>query len=126
MCALATGTINPDTRTFDILGVNETNTSISVNNGSLRLAYTSPEGKFVQLVKNLDTDDGVQVGDSIGLSPALDQGVGGYAQKTKKDPVAIALTSINWDDTSKFSTRTFVDQNGVSRIAVLMPVIIRR
>jgi len=123
---LATGTINPATRTFDILGVNETNTSISVTNGSLRLAYTSPEGKFVQLVKNLNSDDGVQVGDAIGLSPALDQGIGGYAQKTKLNPVATALTSINWDDTSGLTTRTFVDQNGVTRTAVLLPVIIRR
>ena len=123
---LATGTINPDARTFDILGVAETNTSISVTNGSLRLAYTSPEGKFVQLVKTLNVDDGVRVGDAMGRSPALDQGVGGYAQKTKKEPVAVALAAINWDDTSAFTTRTFVDQNGVTRTAVLLPVIIRR
>ena len=123
---LATGTINPDTRTFDILGVNETNTSISVTNGSLRLAYTSPEGKFIQLVKNLHTDDGVHIGDAIGLSPALDQGVGGYAQKTKKKPIATAMTSINWNDLSALSTRTFADQNGITRTAVLLPVVIRR
>ena len=123
---LATGTIDPAARTFDILGVNESNTSISITNGSLRLAYTSPDGKLIQLVKNLNTGDDVEVGDGIGISPALDQGVGGYAQKTEKKPVASALAPVNWNDTSGLTTRTFVDQNGVTRTAVLLPVVIRR
>ena len=123
---LAAGTINPAARTFDILGVNESNTSISITNGSLRLAYTSPDGKLIQLVKNLSTGDDVEVGDGVGISPALDQGVGGYAQKTEKKPVASALVAVNWNDTSNLTTRTFVDQNGVTRTAVLLPVVIRR
>ena len=120
---LAAGYIDPDNKTFDILGVNETSTSISVVNGALRLTYTSEDGKLVQLVKPLATSDAISIGDSIGLSTVQDAGVGGYAQKNSQKRVAKALTAVDWADTSNLTTKTFIDGNGVTRTAVLLPVV---
>lgn len=119
---LATGTINTQARTFDILGVNETQTSISIINGSLRLTYTSPAGKLVQLVKQLDGTDAIKISDKIGLSPVQENGVGGFAHKTTQHAVAKALAPVNWNNTGNLTTRTFVDSNGLNRTAVLLPV----
>ena len=120
---LSSGTIDPVARTFDILGVNETATSVSVINGTLRLAYTSPEGKLVQLIKPLDNDKNINVGDAIGVSKVTDNGVGGYAQKTEYKPVARALAAVDWNNTSNLTTKTF-QSNGVTRVAVLLPVVL--
>ena len=120
---LATGTIDPIARTFDILGVDETATSVTIINGNIRLAYTSPEGLLVQLVKPLGEDDGIMIGDLVGSSPATDSGVAGYAHKTEKKPFAKALSLVDWDDTSNLTYKSFSDANGVTRHAVLLPVV---
>ena len=119
----ATGTIDPVNRTFDILGVNESATSITVVNGTLRLSYTNPDGKLIQLTKQLHTGDDLVVGTQVGLSAVTDNGVGGYAQKTNKG-FAKSLTNVSWDDTSHLTTKTFQDANGVTRTAVLLPVVL--
>jgi len=121
---LAAGTIDPETRTFDILGVEETATSISIVNGSLRLAYTSTDGKIVQLVKPLTSSDNINVGDALGLSPVQENGIGGYAQKGTHQQVAKAIANVDWSDTSNLTTKTFTDANGVTRTAVLLPVVL--
>ncbi len=121
---LSSGTIDPDNRTFDILGVNETATSISVINGTLRLAYTSPEGKLIQLIKPLGSNQNINVGDAMGVSKVTENGAGGFAQKTELRPVARALTAVDWDDTSNLTTRTF-QSNGINRTAVLLPVVLQ-
>ena len=95
---LATGIIDLDARTFDILGVNETQTSITVVNGNLRLAYTDPNGIFVQLVKPLVDSDNIAIGDAIGLSHVLDNSIGGYGQKSEKNSFATALTTVDWNN----------------------------
>jgi hypothetical protein len=123
---LATGIIDPANRTFDILGVNETATSITIINGTIRLAYTSPEGIFVQLVKPLSNDDSINVGDDVGSSSVQDNSIAGYAQKTTHNNFGTALTSVNWNDTSNLTTKTFLDSNGVTRTAVLLPVIVHK
>ena len=119
----AAGYIDPNNKTFDILGVNETSSSISVVNGALRLTYTSEDGKLVQLVKPLTTSDAISIGDSIGLSAVKENGTGGYAQKTSQKRIAKALTTVDWADTSNLTTKSFVDGNGVTRTAVLLPVV---
>jgi len=119
---LSSGIIDPEARTFDILGVNETATSIAVINGNLRLSYTSPEGKLVQLIKPLSNDNKIQIGDAIGVSKVTENGVGGFAQKTEQRPIARALTTVDWDNTSGLITRQFIDGNGINRTAVLLPV----
>ena len=123
---LANGTINPHARTFDILGIEETATSIAVANGTIRLAYMSPEGKFVQLVKTLDDDDSIKIGDLVGSSSVLDNGIGGFAQKTNEKHVGTALTTVDWNNTSNLISRTFTDQNGLTRTAVLLPILLKR
>lgn len=123
---IATGVIDPAARTFDILGVDETATSITVVNGNLRLAYTNPEGLLVQLVKPLQNSDGINIGDSIGSSQVLDNGVGGYAQKTDHNKFGTALTAVDWSSVSHLTTKTFADANGVTRTAVLLPVLVHK
>lgn len=119
---LATGVINPTDRTFDIASVNETNTSISTINNTLKLSYTSENGELVQLVKQINPTENVSIGDMLNISPVLHNGQGGYAQRTTGSGVAKSLTNVDWNDTSGLVTRTFTDANGVARTAVLLPV----
>ena len=122
---LATGTIDPVNKTFDITGLEETQTSIAVINTTLRLSYRSPEGELVQLTKQIPTaSDTVEVGDVVQLSQATENGLKGYAQKSIDGiGVAKALTSVDWTDTSKLTTKYFVDDAGQNRVAVLLPVV---
>jgi len=122
---LATGTIDPVNKTFDITGLEETQTSIAVINTTVRLSYRSPEGELVQLTKQIQTaSDTVGVGDVIQLSQATENGLKGYAQKSIDGTgVAKALTSVDWTDTSKLTTKYFVDDAGQNRVAVLLPVV---
>ena len=122
---LATGTIDPVNKTFDITGLEETQTSIAVINTTLRLSYRSPEGELVQLTKQIPTaSDTVEVGDVVQLSQATENGLKGYAQKSIDGiGVAKALTSVDWSDTSKLTTKYFVDDSGQNRVAVLLPVV---
>ena len=121
---LATGTINPTNRTFDIASVNETNTSISTINNTLKLSYTSENGELIQLVKQINPTENVSIGDKLHISPVLETGLGGYAQRTTGDGIAKALTSIDWNNTTGLTTKSFTDDNGVSRTAVLLPVLL--
>ena len=120
---LSSGTIDPVARTFDILGVNESATSISVIGGTLRLTYTSPEGKLVQLIKPLGSDKNIKIGDAVGVSKVTQDGVGGYAQKTELRPVARSLAAVNWNNIN-LTTKTFKDANNLNRTAVLLPVVL--
>ena len=120
---LANGVIDPENRTFDIAGVNETNTSILTLGNTLRLSYRDESGQLVQLTKQLTaSDDNIEINNPLGISPALDNGIGGYAQRVTKVGNIKALTSVDWSDTSKLITKTFTDSNGVTRTAVLLPV----
>ena len=122
---LATGTIDPVARTFDILSVSETNTSISTINNLLKLSYTSENGELVQLVKEINPSDDVKVVDKLQISPVTQGGYGGYGQRGGDDNgVATALTSVNWAATGSLTTKTFTDDNGVTRTAVLLPVLV--
>jgi hypothetical protein len=122
---LATGTIDPVLRNFDIAGVLETNTSISVINNTLKLSYLSEEGKLIQLVKQISPTENISVGDAVSISTASDaNGLGGFAARTNSgEGVARSLTIVDWNATSNLTTNTFVDSNGVTRTAVLLPVV---
>ena len=122
---LATGIINPDNRTFDIADISETNTSISIINNKLKLSYTSPTGELIQLSKDLNTGtDNIQISDSLDISPVTENSLGGYAQKTNERGVAKALTAVDWNYMDNLTTKTFTDDNNVSRVAVLLPVVL--
>ena len=122
--SLFSGTIDPVAKTFDIADIAETQTSISIINNQLRLSYTSPEGKLVQLVKQLSDAEGISIGDGVTASVVRDQdGVGGFATKTVGGRgTAKALAPVNWGNTSNLTTETFTDNNGVTRVRVLLPV----
>ena len=122
---LATGTIDPINKSFDIAGVSETNTNISTINNTLKLSYTSPTGELIQLVKQLNTGtDNISIGDSLDISPVLENNLGGYGQKSNELGPCKSLTSIDWANTNNVVTKTFTDDNGISRTAVLLPVIV--
>ncbi len=121
---LATGIINPANRTFDILGVQETNTSISTINGQLKLSWTDTSGKLIQIVKQINTDESISIGEPLDVSPTLEGGLGGYAQRTTSHGVATALTAVDWTNTANLVSKNFTDSNGVARTAVLLPVIL--
>lgn len=120
---LATGTIDPINRNFDIDAIQEYNTNISIINNTLKLSYTMPTGQLVQLTKQLTTDDNISIGDSLNLSQVTENSLGGYAQVTTGKGACKALTTIDWTDTSNLTTKTFTDDNGVTRTAVLLPVL---
>ena len=120
---LATGTINPFNRSFDIAGVNESNTNISTINNTLRLSYTSETGQLIQLVKQINPTDEISIGDKVGLSPVIESnGLGGYAQRINGEGVAQALTNVDWNNLNGLTYKTFTDSNGITRTAVLLPV----
>ena len=121
---LASGVINSQGRTFDIAGVNETNTSISTLNGQLKFSYTSEDGKLIQLTKQLNQSDGIHIGDALGISPARENNHGGYAQKTTNG-IAKSLTNVDWNNITNVVTKTFTDDNGILRTAVLLPVTMK-
>ena len=119
---LASGTIDPANRSFDIAAVQETNTSILTLNNTLRLSYLSESGELIQLVKQLDpVGDNISIGDTLGVSPAMEAGIGGYATRRPSGKIR-SLVNIDWNDTSNVVTKTFIDDNGVTRTAVLLPV----
>jgi hypothetical protein len=119
---LATGKIDPIARNFDITGVNETQTSITIINNRLRLSYISEAGELVQLVKDLNQTDDIVVADLLGVSPAREGGLGGYAQRSLGVGVAKSLTNVSWNDTSNVTSKSFVDDSGHTRTAVLLPI----
>ena len=117
------GNLSVRSASWELGGVAETNTSISTINGQLRFTYTNESGKIVQLVKQLQQgDSSIAVGDALGVSPAKENSQGGFAQRVSKGGHAKALAAVDWSDTSQFTTRTFTDDNGVTRTAVLLPV----
>ena len=122
---LASGTIDPVNRNFDIAAVQETNTSIVTINNTLRLSYLSETGEYIQLTKQLNpTGNNIGVGDTLGVSPATENGVGGLAQRVSLQGNIKAIAPVDWGDTSNLTTRTFTDDNGVTRTAVLLPVVL--
>ena len=118
---LATGVIDPVNRNFDIAGVLDTNTNISTINNTLKLSYTSEDGKLIQLVKQISPTENISVGDEVSISPVLEGNLGGFAQRTTGEGVAKSLTNVDWNNIN-LTTRSFTDSNGITRTAVLLPV----
>ena len=97
------------------------NTNISTINNTLRLSYTDPDGRLIQLVKQINPTDNISIGDKVSISVVIENGLGGYAQRTTGDGVAKSLVAVDWNDL-ELTTKTFTDSNGVLRSAVLLPV----
>ena len=118
------GTIDPVARTFDIAGISETNTSISVINNQLRLSWVSESGELVQLKKDINPGGGgtVPKGSKLSVSPCEGTDGGGYAVRGNK--FGQTLTAVDFAAPGQLQTKTFVDVNGVSRVAVLVPVVL--
>ena len=129
---MQTGTINREERTFDIAGVNETETSILLTNNQVSLTYRNEAGELVRLTK--------PVNESIGLyeykraltadprnSNILDRVKGyhsGYLVSDKKlNKGPKMLMNLDWNSHS-FQTREIQDSQGQPTQAAYVPVIL--
>ena len=129
---MQTGTINREERTFDIAGVNETETSILLTNNQVSFTYRNEAGELVRLVK--------PVNESIGLyeykraltadprnSNILDRVKGyhsGYLVSDKKlNKGPKMLMNLDWNSHS-FQTRDIQDSQGQPTQAAYVPVIL--
>ena len=129
---MQTGTINREERTFDIAGVNETETSILLTNNQISFTYRNEAGELVRLTK--------PVNESIGLyeykraltedprnSKILDRVKGyhsGYLVSDKKlNKGPKMLMNLDWNSHS-FQTREIQDSLGQPTQAAYVPVIL--
>ena len=114
---------------FDIFNFEETQSFITYSSCGVTLSYLSPGGKLVQLKKDLPENPiEIRIGSALISSGIQDDLGGGYVESTLAESANVigkALAYANFSDASslaKYETKMFVDQNGVNRTAVLLPV----
>ena len=119
---MQTGVIHPATNTFDISGVDETDTSILLTPTQLQLTYRDEEGQLIRFVKPIPAtlykkilaNDPRNVHIGTKLVTTED---GRLAPGTRGPACAKSLVQLDWADLSKYQTTTV---NG--RTAALLPV----
>ena len=119
---MQTGTIHPATNSFDIAGVNETETSILLTPTQLQLSYRDEQGRLIRFVKAIDSvyykkllaEDPRLVKIGTKLVATSD---GRLAPGNRSHTVAKSLVQVNWNDLSKYQSTTVG-----GRKAVLIPV----
>jgi hypothetical protein len=119
---MQTGVIHPATNTFDIAGVNETETSILLTPTQLQLSYRDEQGRLIRFVKTvpatyykkaLATDPrNVNIGTKLVATAD-----GRLAPGERNPTVAKSLVDLDWNDLSNYQNTTV---NG--RTAALIPV----
>ena len=119
---MQTGVIHPATNTFDIAGVNETETSILLTPTQLQLTYRDEQGQLIRFVKSipatyykkaLATDPrNVNIGSKLVATAD-----GRLAPGERNPTVGKSLVDLDWNDLSKYQNTTV---NG--RTAALIPV----
>ena len=129
---MQTGTINPTERTFDIAGVQETETSILLTNNQISFTYRNENGELVRLVKPVNESIGQYEYKRALTSDPRNSGIldrvkgyhSGYLvadKKLAKGPKL--LMGIDWNSHS-FQTREIQDSQGQPTQAVYVPVIL--
>ena len=119
---MQTGVIHPATNTFDIAGVNETETSILLTPTQLQLTYRNEQGQLIRFVKSIPATyykrtlaaDPRNVNIGTKLVATTD---GRLAPGERNPTVAKSLVALDWNDLSAYKTTTV---NG--RTAALIPV----
>ena len=119
---MQTGVIHPATNTFDIAGVNETETSILLTPTQLQLTYRDEEGRLIRFVKSIPATyykkalaadpRGVNIGTKLVATTD-----GRLAPGERNPTVAKSMIDLDWNDLSKYQNMTV---NG--RTAALIPV----
>ena len=108
---MQTGTIHPATNSFDIAGVNETETSILLTPTQLQLSYRDEQGRLIRFVKAIDSvyykkllaEDPRLV--KIG-TPLVATSDGRLAPGDRKHKVARSLVAVDWNNLNKYETTT--------------------
>ena len=108
---MQTGTIHPATNSFDIAGVNETETSILLTPTQLQLSYRDEQGRLIRFVKAIDSvyykkllaEDPRLVKIGSALVATSD---GRLAPGDRKHRVARSLVAVDWNDLNKYETTT--------------------
>lgn len=129
---MQTGTIDVQNRTFDIANVNETETSILLNNTQISFTYRNEAGELVRLVKPVNESIGqYEYKRALATKPrnaAMMDRVRGYHsgylvadQKLSKGPRL--MMNLDWDSHS-FQTRDIQDSQGQSTTAAYVPVML--
>ena len=121
---MQTGTIHPATNSFDIAGVNETETSILLTPTQLQLSYRDEQGRLIRFVKAVDSvyykkllaEDPRLV--KIG-TPLVATSDARLAPGARKHKVARSLVAVDWNDLNKFETTT-ADGRLCAKIPVVM------
>ena len=119
---MQTGTIHPATNTFDIAGVNETETSILLTPTQLQLSYRDEQGRLIRFVKSIPATyykkalaaDPRNVNIGSKLVATAD---GRLAPGERNPTVGKSLVELDWNDLSKYQNTTVN-----SRIAALIPI----
>ena len=119
---MQTGVIHPATNTFDISGVNETETSILLTPSQLQLTYRDEQGQLIRFVKSIPASyykkalaaDPRNVNIGSKLVATTD---GRLAPGDRNPTIARSLVQLDWSDLSNYQSTTV---NG--RTAVLIPV----
>ena len=123
------GQLNIPERTFDIFSMAETQAHITITPCLVTLSYLDTNGKVIQLKKTLDKNPlAVHVGSNLIASGIKDSLGGGYVEPTTAEGMNIVGKSIAHADfgisstLEPFQQKSFVDQHGITRAAILLPV----
>lgn len=117
---MQTGTINPANNTFDIAGVNETETSILLTQTQLQLSYRDEHGQLVRFTKSIEpayykkmlAEDPRLVKIGTKLVATED---GRLAAGSRNPTVAKSLVNIDWNNLGAYTNTTI----GGRRAAVI-------
>ena len=121
---MQTGSINPANNTFDIAGVNETETSILLTPTQLQLTFRDELGQLIRFVKAIPATyykkalakDPRLVG--IG-KPLVATSDGRLAPGKRAPTVAKSLVNIDWNNLQPYSNGT-----AAGRKCALVPVVL--
>ena len=118
------GVINETLTSFDIDALGETNAVLIRNDGLTRFLYKDEDDQLVTLEKSEVLNDVLELGTLLKISD-----VDGYAHAVlsttiTSDVCGKLACAIDWNDVSAFHSRQVVDDNGVTRTAYLLPVVL--
>lgn len=123
---MQTGQFDIENRTFDISHLSETETSLSITCNKISMMYRDESNNLIKLTKTLTDDPMVgKRGDYLVASDVKENYIGGYCTLSKqnnKTKTCIGKLLADTSDHSKFTFKTFADQNGIQRTALLVPV----
>jgi hypothetical protein len=122
------GQLDLPNKTFDIFGIPETQAIITMTPCNITLSYLS-DGVLVQFRKTLENNPlSIQIGSNLISSGIQDELGAGFLEPTTASGQNVVAKSLAHADFSvasslgNFQQKTFIDQHGTQRVAILLPV----